>query len=304
MADDRSLLTGDAEQLTAMLMKHANSELPERSKRHARMACWLGLLASNWLVVKACCEVGLPTACAAGWDMARSFTGLQTLLLYGALLGFFVDIQDEHRFGALFRRPRCWGFLGAFVLTPAIFSAFEDVHALRGTGPRSAVAVIVALLVGSAACAALAWHVKFAARMPRVAFRAYVLARVVPIACYACYVGAMGSEYALRFQPEWVAFLCAAFCEFNHPTSVIFLAVSLGVFVQGLGAFGDPMFVPERCFRVGAAVPGGIQSCVLSFSVPTKDAKVCVPNSFHTAHDLYPTCKVQPPQPFFSVNAG
>merc|ERR1711924_271466 len=89
-----------------------------------------------------------------------------------------------------------------------------------------------------------------------------------------------------------VALLCASFAEFNHPVSAVFLAVSAAVFCQGLGAFGDPLFVPERCFRVGAAVPGGVQSCLLSFQVPTNDAKVCVPNERGNAHYLYPTCKV------------
>ena len=60
---------------------------------------------------------------------------------------------------------------------------------------------------------------------------------------------------------RWVGWVLCLFGSFQHPISLVYLAITLGVFVQGIGAYsgeaifaeeeGQILFSFERTYKVG-----------------------------------------------------
>lgn len=80
----------------------------------------------------------------------------------------------------------------------------------------------------------------------------------------------------------------ALFAEFNHPISAITLAISMGVFTQGVGVYGfASMFEDGSCFT---ATGGNQMSCDFTSSSTTPiSVRVCPQTAGVLQHSCYYT---------------
>lgn len=80
----------------------------------------------------------------------------------------------------------------------------------------------------------------------------------------------------------------ALFAEFNHPISAITLAISMGVFTQGVGVYGfASMFEDSGCFTASG---GNQMSCdFTSSSSSTVSIKVCPQTAGGLTHSCFYT---------------
>ena len=187
---------------------------------------------------------------------------LESLLLYGTLLGYLTAVDRYNRFTYLVGR---WWFGALLVVSGPVFSAFGEIptldHSLSQGGGTSAGFIAVIVLVAAGAVGLGVWHVRHALRCER----ALLVEWLSGLAAVLLFYGAVslplllfgggadehgkhhGGDRCPGDEPPrdrtwhlhhwWWAWVLAVGCRWNHPASAAPLAVFTGVFVQGLSLY-------------------------------------------------------------------
>ena len=233
-----------------------------RGNRLLHMGCWCGVLVALLLENKALAAFArvpsdVPPVAWGGYTVAED---LESLLLYGALLGYLAAVDRYNRFAYLFGR---WWFGALLALSGPAFSALVEIPALQhslsegGGAPAGFVAALA--LLAAAALAIGVWHVRHALRCERallvewvsglLVVLAFYLAVSLPLLLYGGGDDAQGRcahgkpvtepprDRAWHVHHGWLAWVLAIGCRWNHPASAAPLAVLTGVFVQGLALY-------------------------------------------------------------------
>ena len=78
-----------------------NSPCPRRGSMYVdtqfRMAVWLALLLSGYLIQRATCSIGYPHDCLRNINYYEIFSDMTSLSLYGIALGWFVGFTESPR---------------------------------------------------------------------------------------------------------------------------------------------------------------------------------------------------------------
>mmetsp|Transcript_58910 Transcript_58910/g.164591 ORF Transcript_58910/g.164591 Transcript_58910/m.164591 type:complete len:324 (+) Transcript_58910:55-1026(+) len=225
-------------------------------EQYAALGIWLLLLVVQYQFTRLVCRAGLPNDCIVDKDVVMQVNDVKMLLLMGIMLGVITGIPWPDRFFYLFqfRRPRPYGILFLivfFVSSPAWGALNYLAPGLSLTSGMNPVYIPIVVLLIVGAVALLVWHVwsSFWHNSWR-GFAAYVLTRLAIWAFFAMYmwIGVQGFENAsFHFHHYAAAFAAGSLAEYNHPLSALLLAVSAGVFVQGIAAYtADPVISYTR----------------------------------------------------------
>jgi len=222
-------------------------ELPDGARKfykgeYTRMASWLMILVGLWLITRVTCTFGYPDDCVTESDGATTMNDIQILLLYGFVQAWFIEILYQPRFWYLFSLKR-WYFWMVLFGTPPVFSwissqpimEFSISSSFDLSTPMKMILILCAVGFGGW----LLFHIGFAFHIYNWDnFLVYLFGRVGVLTFFIFYMIIAYKEYdEYHFHHYWLAWAVSLFASFNHPASLLLLAVSTGIMAQGLGAY-------------------------------------------------------------------
>ncbi|CAD7700259.1 unnamed protein product [Ostreobium quekettii] len=224
------------------------------SLKYIYMGAWEGLLVLQFVLTRTLAETLKMPSDADAFDTHLMYETVSHFLLFGFLLGWFIDITEYNRFSWLFTWDRWYFFLIFFVTSP-IYSYVSDygcmAHSMEditswGPGMWAAVGSL-----GGVAVIFLLVHLYLAARRKTaVGFVVYLLSRLVVFGFYVVAAVFLGHNHYcnVHIHHYFTAWCIALFAEFNHPISALMLAMSASIFVQGSSSYScSPLFTNDDC---------------------------------------------------------
>jgi hypothetical protein len=217
-------------------------------KQNAALTVWCVVLLLGYAETRVSCSYGVPRDCKLPKSPVEMGDDLQTLLLLGLVLALFTGLHLPARFGYIFNlscpRPRGVAFLGLFFSTPPLWGLLDFVFphfSFSEAGITSPYSWSLMAVAALGLVALLAWHLRAACvQGSGKAFLAYAAPRVVVLGCFLAFnavVPLVLGDYKVHVHHYMIAFVVASLAEFNHPISLAVLAISAGVFVQGIAAY-------------------------------------------------------------------
>lgn len=219
------------------------------------IAYWFMLLTANAALTRLVCNFGVPHDCHDRIDTIRGLDSYDRLLKDGFIIAVLTGINRRDRFRYLFdfSRESCFRgiwFIGVFMLTSLVFGSLDLIPALSRfsltTGGHQSIlfSILIALLVlGAAALIGLHIAWAFMYNSP-IAGATYIASRAIVWVVYIIYFVQANRKWWLQFHLHhfMIGYMIAILAEFNHPISVLLLAIGSGIFVQGLAAYAaDPL---------------------------------------------------------------
>jgi len=216
---------------------------------------WFMLLTANAAFTRLVCNFGVPHDCHDRIDTIRGLDSYDRLLKDGFIIAILTGINHRDRFRYLFDfSSQSWfrgvWFIGVFMLTSPVFGSLDLIPALSRfsltTGGHQSIlfSMLVGLLILGAA-ALVGFHVAWAFMYNSpIAGATYVASRGIVWTCYIVYFFEANKHWWLQFHLHhfMIGYMIAILAEFNHPVSVLLLAIGSGIFVQGLAAYAaDPL---------------------------------------------------------------
>ncbi|CAM9267344.1 unnamed protein product [Ectocarpus sp. 13 AM-2016] len=231
------------------------------AERGAKAAVWFSFYVLCWLLMQVSCKLELPGNCRRAYEPLDVLTELPFLLAFALGQAFLCDILDSERFHSLSKQ---WYLpvvvVGSGITTSALMKndGFVDTHESED-GMTTAVNVVSTLLVIVVGLAFVyhffvAWKTLPGAVMisggvaaPEDAtapvrsgnrFTQYMATTVLVaafVALYAAFAHRRGDNWNYHYiLLAWVMSLIASF---DDPFSVVWLGVTTGAFLQGVGAY-------------------------------------------------------------------
>jgi hypothetical protein len=224
------------------------------------LGIWVILLLTGYGFGRMCCWVKIPGDCTDYSDIVSVMQDFHNLLFMGFFVALAVGIVNKRRFTYLFRFtrpcPRGFVFISVYFISIIGWGLLDYVPGLREYSITSdmspfsicmlSVTVLVALLL-------VAWHFWYAFwHNSWKGLIAYVLTRLSVAAWFVAYIiiSSTHSNVSLHVHHYLIAFAACTLAAFNHPLSVLLLAISLGVFVQGISAYNADPIIHYGKFRV------------------------------------------------------
>lgn len=224
-------------------------------EQYFALGFWYCLLLANAAFTRLWCYCNIPLDCHSRVDSLRGIHSLDTLLKDGFIIAVLTGVMQKDRFAYLFNFSQEHYFRGAlflvvFFATSPVFGSLDLIPALSRISLTTGSAhsqlynfVIILLALGGVAL--VLFHVVWAAmHNPLKACVAYLGSRLVVWVIYAMYFVEAGKITTADFHLHhyMVGYLIAILAEFNHPVSLLLLAIGTGIFVQGLAAYNaDPL---------------------------------------------------------------
>jgi len=216
-------------------------------QQYVRVGFFSVLLLLQYTLTRVVCKHGIPHDCHDHYDKVEIVHDFQQLFTFGFMLSVLTGIHLKDRFDYLFcvlsPRPRGFVFLILFFGASPGFGSLDLLpfltHFTLKPGQGGINEILLYGVCGGAAMLVL-WHFWLAWRdNPWQGFLSYTVSRLVIWAFYAAYFVAASDMTAVTFHlHHYIAgFLVALLAEFNHPLSLILLALGAGVFVQGIAAY-------------------------------------------------------------------
>ena len=231
--------------------RHADE--PAILSAHLRFGAWSLLLFATFIVNR-CVNVwlGVPSDGHESWGTLFFMENLQATLLYGFVQAFFVGVADEGRLAHLlcgapeggWRARVCAAlFVATLLLSGPCFGAISDVTVLESSlsnGQDQPGAIVAYVVLAAVVAAVIAWHFAYARRVfSKPGWHTYVYARVAVLLFYAGYSAALLlADDAYDYHHYFLAWAVSLVARFRHPLSAALLAITTGIFVQGIAAYG------------------------------------------------------------------
>lgn len=217
-------------------------------RQNAALATWCVVLMLGYAVTRVGCGYGIPRDCKREKGPVQIGDDLQQLLLMGLVLALFTGLHEAERFSYIFSlsrpRPRGVAFLALFFLTAPAWGSLDFVFpqfSISGYGLRHWSSIALLALTALALLTLFGWHLRRACiHRSWKEFVAYTAPRVIVLGFFVVFntiLPQYSGDYRVHLHHYMVAFIFASLAEFNHPVSLILLAVSTSVFVQGIAAY-------------------------------------------------------------------
>lgn len=236
---------------------------PQRSKeayidQARRAGAWFAVLFIGWLLTRLTCAYDFPPECILSNTALEVLTDLLTLAVFGFCQAWFCEILEERRFRHLYRQ---FYFGPIYIFTGIILSLlettdwWEDMRHDQNYNWGSGMTVFSVVMVIFIAVILL-WHFAEAWRILPGAYyisgqvpvnivietnlhRIYNVSRGLILAYVLLYCAfAIGDDQGWELHYVLVAFCLSLFAQFKAVPSVVFLAITTAVWVQGVGAYG------------------------------------------------------------------
>ena len=231
------------------------------SGQNNRAMLWAGLYAIGWILQRLWCHLGLPEDCNLAMRPLEVLTDLVVLFGFALAQAWWCEILEESRFEELMKGPP---WVAAVALTTqTIVSAlglgtkgFEacDINILGDLLKPSEVRSTLFIFGLIATIFAIFWHFKHAwltlpgtvlisggmqePKKPMVNYNGiYVSSRLVVVAwSIGFFLYILNEEDGIHRRGALLAWMLSLVAVFPNPVSYCWLAVTTGVFLEGIGA--------------------------------------------------------------------
>ena len=217
-----------------------------------RLLAWVAMNVLVYVGQRLAVAAGLPSdgIDPAGRRATFILASVQMLVLHACGTAIFAHVLAPER-RLLTRWTANVGFFVVASVTGVVFSALSDLTqletSLSSRGGRSAAYVVVMCIVAFFILLGLWFHVWYARRSgTKLGVVPYLAPRLAVVCAYAAYIIILDfNNDAWELHHYLIAWIGTLFCAFDHPASVVCLAITTGIFVQGLAAYG-PAEISDR----------------------------------------------------------
>ena len=217
-----------------------------------RLLAWVAMNVLVYVGQRLAVAAGLPSdgIDPAGRRATFILASVQMLVLHACGTAIFAHVLAPER-RLLTRWTANLGFFVVASVTGIVFSALSDLTqletSLSSQGGRSAAYVVVMCIVAFFILLGLWFHVWYARRSTtKLGVVPYLAPRLAVVGAYAAYIIILDfNNDAWELHHYLIAWIGTLFCAFDHPASVVCLAITTGIFVQGLAAYG-PAEISDR----------------------------------------------------------
>jgi hypothetical protein len=221
------------------------------NKQTMRLLAWVAMNVLVYVGQRLAVAAGLPSdgIDPAGRRATFILASVQMLVLHACGTAIFAHVLAPER-RLLTRWTANVGFFVVASITGVVFSALSDLTQLETSvsskGGQSA-AYIVVCIVAFFILLGLWFHVWYARRSTtKLGVVPYLAPRLAVVCAYAAYIIILDfNNDAWELHHYLIAWIGTLFCAFDHPASVVCLAITTGIFVQGLAAYG-PAEISDR----------------------------------------------------------
>ena len=217
-----------------------------------RLLAWVAMNVLVYVGQRLAVAAGLPSdgIDPAGRRATFILASVQMLVLHACGTAIFAHVLAPER-RLLTRWTANVGFFVVASVTGIVFSLLSDLTqletSLSSRGGRSAAYVVVMCIVAFFILLGLWFHVWYAKRSStKLGVVPYLAPRLAVVCAYAAYIIILDvNNDAWELHHYLIAWIGTLFCAFDHPASVVCLAITTGIFVQGLAAYG-PAEISDR----------------------------------------------------------
>ena len=217
-----------------------------------RLLAWVAMNVLVYVGQRLAVAAGLPSdgIDPAGRRATFILASVQMLVLHACGTAIFAHVLAPER-RLLTRWTANLGFFVVASVTGITFSALSDLTqletSLSSRGGHSAAYVVVMCIVAFFILLGLWFHVWYARRSTtKLGVVPYLAPRLAVVCAYAAYIIILDfNNDAWELHHYLIAWIGTLFCAFDHPASVVCLAITTGIFVQGLAAYG-PAEISDR----------------------------------------------------------
>ena len=217
-----------------------------------RLLAWVAMNVLVYVGQRLAVAAGLPSdgIDPAGRRATFILASVQMLVLHACGTAIFAHVLAPER-RLLTRWTANLGFFVVASVTGIVFSALSDLTqletSLSSRGGHSAAYVVVMCIVAFFILLGLWFHVWYARRSTtKLGVVPYLAPRLAVVGAYAAYIIILDvNNDAWELHHYLIAWIGTLFCAFDHPASVVCLAITTGIFVQGLAAYG-PAEISDR----------------------------------------------------------
>ena len=222
------------------------------NKMVVRLLAWVAMNVLVYVGQRLAVAAGLPSdgIDPAGRRATFILASVQMLVLHACGTAIFAHVLAPER-RLLTRWTANLGFFVVASVTGIVFSLLSDLTqletSLSSRGGRSAAYVVVMCIVAFFILLGLWFHVWYARRSTtKLGVVPYLAPRLAVVCAYAAYIIILDfNDDAWELHHYLIAWIGTLFCAFDHPASVVCLAITTGIFVQGLAAYG-PAEISDR----------------------------------------------------------
>ena len=222
------------------------------NKQTMRLLAWVAMNVLVYVGQRLAVAAGLPSdgIDPAGRRATFILASVQMLVLHACGTAIFAHVLAPER-RLLTRWTANLGFFVVASVTGIVFSALSDLTqletSLSSRGGHSAAYVVVMCIVAFFILLGLWFHVWYAKRSStKLGVVPYLAPRLAVVCAYAAYIIILDfNNDAWELHHYLIAWIGTLFCAFDHPASVVCLAITTGIFVQGLAAYG-PAEISDR----------------------------------------------------------
>lgn len=230
-----------------------------------RATGWALLYVVGWLLMRLSCYAGLPDDCNLPSEPIDVLTDLLVLLVFSLAQAWFCEVMEERRFRDLSQKV----YFPVFVVGAALAisgasraESFRNVPEDNEDLSTFQISMFIIMLVITVlvlfAHFVEAWRVLPGAHLisgqgiPRIKIMEdllsiYVASRLLILAYFLLYVAfSIARDDGWGYQLYLVAWVLSLFAQFKSFISVFWLAVTTGVFLQGIGAYRLAFLCDER----------------------------------------------------------
>lgn len=224
-------------------------------QQYFALCFWYALLLTNVCLTRLLCHRGIPHDCHDRTDKLRELHSLQVLVTMGFIIAVLCGVIQQDRFGYIFNMTSEGYYRGAififfFMGSSIVWGSMDLLPSLSaftlttsGEKDNHFTILLYGLTIGAAGL--IAFHFVWAFRYNSFkGFLAYAISRVSIWTLYVMLFIESNKTIMADFHLHhyMVGFLIAIIAEFNHPISLLLLAIGSGIFVQGLAAYNaDPL---------------------------------------------------------------
>ena len=217
-----------------------------------RLLAWVAMNVLVYVGQRLAVAAGLPSdgIDPAGRRATFILASVQMLVLHACGTAIFAHVLAPER-RLLTRWTANLGFFVVASVTGIVFSALSDLTqletSLSSRGGHSAAYVVVMCIVAFFILLGLWFHVWYARRSStKLGVVPYLAPRLAVVCAYAAYIIILDfNNDAWELHHYLIAWIGTLFCAFDHPASVVCLAITTGIFIQGLAAYG-PAEISDR----------------------------------------------------------
>lgn len=148
-------------------MTQINDNIQQRYiDENTRMFVWLVVLLVGWVLNKSLATFSpVPPDAVIEWNNIDTMNDLQTLIVYGIVQGWLIDITNEMRFNRLFSTyKKNWWIYGIYICSGPSFGglSYTSIPGITSNTDCDSTCILVYISLGLVVLVLYVWHIRYA----------------------------------------------------------------------------------------------------------------------------------------------